>query len=132
MKVIQATHYQGDIRYGMLRDIQRSCMSLMSVCWALFKSVSIWDSVGLNCILRKGNTLFKSLNNYRCFEMEDLSQEFFIQNSSINVEFLNNRTGEITAGAHLVSITKIVSDSQQKGMGAMLITNNYILGLRFI
>ena len=55
MKVIQATHYQGDIRYGMLRDIQRSCMSLMSVCWALFKSVSIWDSVDLNCILRKGN-----------------------------------------------------------------------------
>ena len=80
----------------------------------------------------KREYLFKSLNNYRCLKMEDLSHEFFIQNSSINVEFLNNRTGEITAGAHLVSITKIVSDSQQKGMGAMLITNNYILGLRFI
>ena len=42
--------------------------------------------------------------------MEDLPQKFFIENSSINVEFLNNKTGEITAGAYLVSITEIVSD----------------------
>ena len=43
-KVVQATHHQGDIRYGMLRGIQCSCMSLTSVCWALSKSASTWDS----------------------------------------------------------------------------------------
>ena len=61
--------------------------------------------------------------------MEDLPQEFFIENLSINIEFLNIRTGEITAETYLVSITEIVSDCQQIGTGALLIINNYILGL---
>ena len=61
--------------------------------------------------------------------MEDLIQEVFIKNLSINVEFLNIRTGEITARAYPVSFTEIVSDCQQIGTGAMLIINNYILGL---
>ena len=61
--------------------------------------------------------------------MEDLPQEFFIENSSINVEFFNKRTGEITAGAYLVSITETVSDCQELGTRALLIINNYILGL---
>ena len=104
-------------------------MSLKSVCWTLFKSASIWDSFGLDCISQKGDLLFKSLNNYRYLGMEDMPQEFFIENSSINVEFLNIRTGEIIAGAYLVSITEIVSDCQQIGTGALLIINNYILGL---
>ena len=61
--------------------------------------------------------------------MEDLPQEFFIENLSINVEFLNNRTGEITAGTYLVSITENVNDCQEIGTRALLIINNYILSL---
>ena len=61
--------------------------------------------------------------------MEDLIQGVLIKNLSINVEFLNIRTGEITARAYLVSFTEIVSDCQQIGTGAILIINNYILGL---
>ena len=99
MKVVQATYHQGDIRYEMLKGIQCSCMSLTSVCWTSFKSASIWDSFDLDCILQKGNLLFKSLNNYRYLWMEDLLREIFIEHLSINVEFLNNRTGEIIAGA---------------------------------
>ena len=53
--------------------------------------------------------------------MEDLPQDFFIENLSINVEFLNIRTEEITAGTYLVSITEIVSDCQQIGTRALLI-----------
>ena len=105
------------------------CHLLMSVCWTLFKSVSILDSFDLNWILQKGDFLFKSLNKYRYPGMEDLPQEFFIENLSINIEFLNIRTGEITAETYLVSITEIVSDCQQIGTGALLIINNYILGL---
>ena len=36
---------------------------------------------------------------------EDLPQELFIENLSINVEYLNNRTRETTVGVYLVSIT---------------------------
>ena len=50
--------------------------------------------------------------------VKDSPQEFVIENLSINVEFLN-RTGEITAGAYLVSITEIVSDCQEIGTGAL-------------
>ena len=104
-------------------------MSLMSVCWTLFKSVRVWDSFDLGCILQKADLLFKSLDNYRYLGMEDLLHEFFIENSSINVEFLKNRIGEITARVYLVSITEIVSDCQQIGTKVLLIINNYILGL---
>ena len=46
----------------------------------------------------------------------------------MNIHFLNIRTGEVTAGAYLVSITDIVNDCQQIGTGVLLIVNNYILG----
>ena len=101
----------------------------MSVCLTLFKSVIIWDSFDLDSILQKRDIFFKSLNNYRYFGMEDLPQEFFIENYSMNVEFLNNRTREITAGANLVFINEIVSNCQQIGTEALLIISNYILGL---
>ena len=38
IKVIEATHHQGDVRYGASRGIQCSYMSLISVSWTLFKS----------------------------------------------------------------------------------------------
>ena len=84
----------------------------MSLCRTLFKSTSIWDSSDLDCILQKGNLLFKSLNNPRHLGIEDLPHEFFIEKSSINVENLNKRTGELTAGTYLVSTTEIASDCQ--------------------
>ena len=37
--------------------------------------------------------------------------------------------GEITAGAYLLSIAEIVNSARQIGTGALLIVNNYILGL---
>ena len=77
MKVFQVTHHQGDIKCGMLRGIQCSCMSFISVCWT-FMSVSIWDSFDLNFILQKGDLLFKSLNNYRYLGMENLPHETFL------------------------------------------------------
>ena len=84
INVAQATHHEGDT--GMSRDIQCSCMSIMSVCWTLFKSKSIWDSFDLSCILQKGDLLFKSLNNCRYLGMEGLPQVFFIESSSTGAE----------------------------------------------
>ena len=79
MKVLKVTYHQGDIRYGMSTGIQCPCMSLMSVFWTLFKSISIWDFFNLDCILQKGDLLFKSLNNNRYLGMKDLLQEFFFR-----------------------------------------------------
>ena len=61
--------------------------------------------------------------------MEDLPQEFLVKNSSVNVEFIENKTGKITAGAYLKSVSEIVNGVQQIGDGALLIINNYFLRL---
>ena len=61
--------------------------------------------------------------------MEVLAQETFIENSSINIEFLN-RAGKITLGRVLYLLLKLwVIVNRQIGTGALLIINNYILGL---
>ena len=56
-----------------------------------------------------------------------MAQEFMTKNCPINIELLENKTGEITAGAYLLSIAEIVSSAQQIGTGPLLIVNNYIL-----
>ena len=61
--------------------------------------------------------------------MEDLQQKFLLESFSVNMEFQENNTGEITAVAYLISISEIVNSVQQIGAGALLIVNNYILGL---
>ena len=73
--------------------------------------------------------MFKFIGKFRYLGVEDLSQEFLLENYSMNVEFLENKTGEITIGAYLLSIAEIVNNAQETGTGALLIFNNYILGL---
>ena len=51
--------------------------------------------------------------------MEDLPQEFLVEDSSVIIDFFDVRTGEITAGAYFVSTAEIVSDCQQTGTGPL-------------
>ena len=48
--------------------------------------------------------------------MEDLPQDLktqdVIENATINVGFLENKAGEITAGAYFISIAEIVNGAQ--------------------
>ena len=97
-RVVQTTHHQGDVRYGASRGTQYSCMSLVSVSWTFFKFPGLWDKFDLDYILHEGDQLFKFIGKFSYLEMEDLPQEFLIENSSINVELLENKTGELTAG----------------------------------
>ena len=61
--------------------------------------------------------------------MEDSPQEFLIENCSISVEFLGNKTGQITTGAYLPSIAEIENTLLQIVARALFIVNNYILDL---
>ena len=51
--------------------------------------------------------------------MQDLPQEFLTENSSVNVEFWENKKGEITAGTYLLSIAETVNGVQQIGTSAL-------------
>ena len=86
--VVQVTHHQGDIRYGTSWGIQCSCMSLVSLTWTSLRSPGLWNKFALDSILGKGDQLFNFMGKFRYLGMEDLSQEFLVVNSSINMEFL--------------------------------------------
>ena len=73
----------------------------------------------------KGDQLFKFIGKFRYLGMEDLPQEFSVENCSINVEFLENKTGEITAGAYLLSVVEIRNSVRQIGAGALLFVNKF-------
>ena len=67
------------------------------------------------------------VGKFRSLGMEDLPQEFLTENCFINVEFLENKTGEVTAG--LYSIAEIKDIFGRIGALAAVIINNDILGL---
>ena len=83
IKVVQASHHQGDVKYGVSRGIQCSCMSLISVSWTLFKSADLWNNFDLDCILGKGSQLFKYIAKFKNLGAEGLPQEFMTENCLI-------------------------------------------------
>ena len=72
----------------MSRGIQCSFMSFISACLTLLKS---YGTYLIKYIAERESFLFKSLNNYRHLRIKDLPKEFFIGNSSINVQLFNSR-----------------------------------------
>ena len=55
VNIVQDTHHQEDSRHGAPTGIQCSCMSIMPVCWNIFKSVARWDGYDLDRMLENGN-----------------------------------------------------------------------------
>ena len=128
IQVALATHHQGDVRYGTSR-LQCLCILLILASWTFFRSPGLWSKLDWDAILDKWNLFFKSPGKFRYLGIEDLPQEFFIEDLPINVQFLENKTRKITAEAYLPLIVEFVNSVQQIGTGALLIVNNYILDL---
>ena len=80
-----------DLRYGATARIQCSCMSLMSVCWRTFISVTTWDGAHLDMILENGDRLFKSLNQYILLGVDDLPGTVNIYSYSVDIILLDNK-----------------------------------------
>ena len=58
-----------------------------------------------------------------------MPQDFSIENYSINLEYLQNKTGEIAAGAYSLSVVEIRKSVRQIGASPPLFVNDYVLGL---
>ena len=84
IKVVQASHHQGNVGYGASKGMQFSCMSLISVSWTLFKYPGLCNKFDLDCILGKGDHLFKFIGKFRFLGEEDFPQEYLIENIPIN------------------------------------------------
>ena len=85
--------------------------------------------VDTGSILGKGDQLFNFISTFWYIAMESLPQEMFTENCFINVEFLDNKEGEITTRSYWLSIIEIKNGVQQIGTSVLLIVSNYILGL---
>ena len=128
MKVVQATHRKDDIRYGVSRVYTAHLCYLCQFVGYYLSTLAERGSFDLDCILQKeifclNLSTFTDILGWKTYR-----NSFFNKNSLMNIHFLNIRTGEVIAGAYLVSITDIVNDCQQIGTGVLLIVNNYILG----
>ena len=105
-------------------------MALMSVTWTLFTFPDRWHKFDLGCILRKGDQLFKYIEKLDILVLKAYPKSScLVELSSINVAFLENETGKVTAGPYLISISDIVNGVQQTEASDLFIVNNYILGL---
>ena len=102
-KAVQATYHQDDVRCGT----SHVCLLCQLLGLRSVRSPGTWDKFDLDCILGQGDQLFKFIKKFRYLGMEDLPQKFFLENSSINVEFLENKTKKITAGAYLHLFQKL-------------------------
>ena len=69
-----------DIRDGTSNCIQCSCISPISTSWALFKSPGLWDKFNLDYMSGKTDQLLKLIRKFRYLGMDDLPQEFLIEN----------------------------------------------------
>ena len=59
-------------------------MSPISESWTLFRYPGQWEKSDLDCVLGKGDQLFKSIDKFRYLEIEYLQQKFLIESSSVN------------------------------------------------
>ena len=128
-RVAQTTHHESDVTYGASRRVKCSYISLISATWALLKSSGLWYKFDLAYISGKRDQLFKFIGKFRYLGIKDLPQELLIEKFSINVEFFEIKTGEITAGKYLLSVTEIVNSLKEIRNSDLLVVNNYILGL---
>ena len=56
----------------------------------------------------------------RILSIDDLPQNCKIEDVSLNLDYLENKTGKIVFNAYLISISEITSSSTSKGNGALL------------
>ena len=129
VKVVHASHHQGSERYGNSRGIQCSRMALMAICWTLLKRIALWKPADLDCILQKGDDIFKKVNLMRILRVHDLPQSCKIEGVSLNLDYLKNKTSEIVFNAYLRSMLEIVSSCISKGNGALMFISGYSLAI---
>ena len=60
-KVIKATFSQGHPKFVRTTGIQCTCISLISICFSIFKAVSRWSKHDIHCVLEEN----RALTNFR-------------------------------------------------------------------
>ena len=87
-KVIQATFSQGHPKFGHARGIQCTCISLFSVCFSIFKSVSRWNRHDVDYVIEKGDALYKLRNTDQLFSCTCSPSVVQVEHLQVSVNFV--------------------------------------------
>ena len=85
LKVVQASHHQGDNRYGNTAGNQCSCNSLFAIVWSFLRNVALWNTFDLDHILLNGDLVYKKLNVNRSLFISDLPNRIDTDNGTVNI-----------------------------------------------
>ena len=85
------------------------------------------DGTDLDMILENEDQVFKSLNQYTLFGVDDLARAVNVYSYSVDIFLLDNT--EITLNAYLVSLKEFIESCLNIGSGALLKISGYIFGL---
>ena len=94
LKCIQGSFHQGHHKFGVTRGIQCTCIALYGVCFSVFKPIYCWNKNNLDCILEKGDALYKIQDTTTYLPCTYLPRIVTLGHN-VQVEFLSNSFGFI-------------------------------------
>ena len=72
-----------------------SCIALYSICFSVFKTISRWTKNDLECVVEKGDQLFKNQNTLSYLTCLELRRNIQVGNLNVPATFLENLYGVI-------------------------------------
>ena len=91
-KAICGSCHQGNRRFGDTAGVQCACNSLYALCWSQIRKVDFWDRLDLDHILTEGDRLYKTLNIFDMFSVDDLPCFVRVYDENVQIEFLQLET----------------------------------------
>ncbi|XP_057310977.1 uncharacterized protein LOC130648873 isoform X2 [Hydractinia symbiolongicarpus] len=109
IKCTKGSFYQGHEKFSYTRGIQCTCISLYASLFSFFKHVSRWTKNDINCVLEKGDNLYKLQNTTQFLTCTELPRTVSLEGVNMDVNFAHNCFGFfVTSSA--TSINELISN----------------------
>ena len=136
LSVVQGTFNQSDARFGETAGVQCACMSLFSLCWSVVKSIFRWSPSDLDFVLINGDSIYKDLLHgpgglsfVRHLSIDDLPHEIHFPQGLVGIEFLENKTGEISYNRSDATLVSLFYSVSIIGNGFLIFINGFTIAV---
>ena len=112
-KVVQASFSQGHPKFGSTRGIQCTCISLFSICFSIFKTVSRWNRHDIEYVIEKGDALYKMQNTNQLLSYTQLPRVVQVEHLLVPVNFLEDCYGiwNDSQQQNIINVTRQILNS---------------------
>ena len=129
VRSVQAGFHQGHETFGATKGIQCSCISLFSVCFSVFKSVSAWNKNDLEYVLEKGDLVYKAQNSITFLSVPELPTTLVIEDFPLTLNFGADRFGFLHRGSNCISELILNLSLPQLSHGILLFCKSYCFSI---